>query len=58
MTGVLLLALVIGCVGVGSTLGTVTGNLLKERKPEAIVLVVLIGPTRWRSLFAGVGPLV
>ncbi len=38
----LLLGLVIGSVGVGSTLGTVTGNLLRERKPEAIVLVVLI----------------
>ncbi|MGH3507470.1 MAG: MFS transporter [Nocardioidaceae bacterium] len=49
----LLLALVIGCVGVGSTLGTVTGNLLKERKPEAIVLVVLIADAV-AVLFAGV----
>jgi Major Facilitator Superfamily len=38
----LLLGLVIGCVGVGSTLGTVTGNILRDRKPEAIVLVVLM----------------
>ena len=38
----LLLALVIGSVGVGSTLGTVTGSLLTSRKPEVIVLVVLV----------------
>jgi hypothetical protein len=38
----LLLGLVIGCVGVGSTMGTVTGNILRDRKPEAIVLVVLM----------------
>jgi MFS family permease len=38
----LLLGLVIGCVGVGSTLGTVAGNVLRDRKPEAIVLVVLM----------------
>lgn len=38
----LLLALVIGSVGVGSTLGTVTGSLLTSRKPEVIVLVTLV----------------
>jgi MFS family permease len=38
----LLLGLVLGCVGLGSTLGTVTGNLLRDRKPEVIVLVVLV----------------
>jgi predicted MFS family arabinose efflux permease len=38
----LLLGLVLGSVGVGSTLGTVTGNILRDRKPEVIVLVVLV----------------
>ena len=38
----LLLALVIGSAGVGSTLGTAIGSLLKARKPEAIVVVVLL----------------
>jgi len=37
----LLMALVIGAVGVGSSLGTVLGSILKDRKPESIVLVVL-----------------
>jgi len=38
----LLLALVIGSVGLGSTLGTALGSLLKDRKPESIVVIVLI----------------
>jgi MFS family permease len=38
----LLLALVIGSAGVGSTLGTATGSLLRARKPEALVLVTLL----------------
>jgi hypothetical protein len=38
----LLLALVIGAVGVGSTLGTAIGSLIRVRKPEAIVLVTLL----------------
>jgi MFS family permease len=38
----LLLALVIGSVGVGSTVGTALGSILKDRKPESIVLIVLI----------------
>lgn len=37
----LLLALVIGSAGVGSTLGTLTGSMLRSRKPEAIVLITL-----------------
>jgi hypothetical protein len=38
----LLLALVIGSVGLGSTLGTALGSILKDRKPESIVVIVLI----------------
>jgi MFS family permease len=38
----LLLALVIGSAGVGSTVGTFIGSLLRERKPESIVLVTLV----------------
>ncbi len=37
----LLLALVIGSVGLGSTVGTALGSILKDRKPESIVLIVL-----------------
>ncbi|MGI8435270.1 MAG: MFS transporter [Nocardioidaceae bacterium] len=37
-----LLALVIGSAGLGSTLGTFLGSALKSRKPEGIVLVTLI----------------
>ncbi|MBA2445544.1 MAG: MFS transporter [Nocardioidaceae bacterium] len=37
----LLLALVIGSAGLGSTLGTLTGSVLRSRKPEAIVLITL-----------------
>ncbi|MEJ7708113.1 MAG: MFS transporter [Nocardioidaceae bacterium] len=37
----LLLALVIGSAGLGSTLGTLTGSMLRARKPEVIVLVTL-----------------
>ncbi|MEP6667144.1 MAG: MFS transporter, partial [Nocardioidaceae bacterium] len=38
----LLLGLVIGSVGVGSACGTALGSVLKDRKPESIVLIVLI----------------
>jgi MFS family permease len=38
----LLLGLVIGSVGLGSTCGTALGSVLKDRKPESIVLIVLI----------------
>lgn len=38
----LLLGLVIGSAGVGSTLGTFIGSMLRARKPEAIVLVTLL----------------
>jgi hypothetical protein len=37
----LLLALVVGSVGLGSTLGTALGSILKDRKPESIVVIVL-----------------
>jgi MFS family permease len=37
----LMLALVIGAAGVGSTLGTAIGSTLRNRKPESIVIVVL-----------------
>ena len=32
----------IGSVGVGSTIGTALGSILKDRKPESIVVIVLI----------------
>jgi MFS family permease len=38
----LLLALIIGSAGVGSTIGTFLGSLLRARKPEAIVVAVLL----------------
>ena len=38
----LLLALVIGSVGLGSSIGTAIGSILKDRKPESIVLIVLM----------------
>lgn len=38
----LLLALVIGSAGVGSTLGTFIGSMLRERKPESLVLITLV----------------
>lgn len=38
----LLLALVIGSAGVGSTVGTLTGNLLRSRRPESLVLTTLV----------------
>jgi hypothetical protein len=38
----LLLALVIGSAGLGSTLGTFAGSMLRERSPESIVLATLI----------------
>jgi MFS family permease len=37
----LMLALVIGAAGVGSTVGTAIGTTLRNRKPESIVIVVL-----------------
>ncbi|MGH3420759.1 MAG: MFS transporter, partial [Streptosporangiaceae bacterium] len=37
----LLLALVIGSAGAGSTIGTFLGSLLKDRKPESTVLITL-----------------
>ena len=37
----LLLALVIGSAGLGSTLGTLIGSVLRSRKPESIVLITL-----------------
>ncbi len=53
----LLLALVIGSVGVGSTIGTALGSLLKDRKPESTVVVVLIADAAaavFCALFFGV----
>ncbi len=37
----ILIALVIGAAGAGSGLGTLLGNLLRDRKPENLVLVTL-----------------
>ncbi len=55
----LLLALVIGSVGLGSTLGTALGSILKDRKPESIVVIVLIADALaavYCALFYGVIP--
>jgi MFS family permease len=41
ISGTLLLGLVVVAAGVGNTLGTVVGNLLKDQRPEKIGLVVL-----------------
>jgi MFS family permease len=41
LSSTLLLGLVIGAAGVGNTIGTVAGNLLKNSPPERIGLVVL-----------------
>jgi hypothetical protein len=40
--GAIAVAAVIAAAGIGNSLGTVTGSLLKARKPEVVVLVVLI----------------
>lgn len=37
----LIIGLVVGAAGVGSTVGTVMGNVLRSRNPQLIVLVVL-----------------
>jgi hypothetical protein len=49
----LLLALVIGSAGVGSTLGTLLGSTLKSRKPEAIVVITLVADAA-AAIFAAV----
>lgn len=38
----ILMGLVIGAAGVGSTLGVLLGSVLKARKPEVVVVVVLV----------------
>jgi hypothetical protein len=40
--GALAAGAVIAAAGIGNSLGTLTGSLLKARKPEAVVLVVLL----------------
>jgi MFS family permease len=55
----LLLALVIGSAGVGSTLGTFAGSMLRERRPESIVLATLIvdaAAAVYAALFFGLIP--
>ncbi len=55
----LLLALVIGSAGVGSTMGTFVGALLRERKPESIALVTLVvdaAAAVYAALFFGLIP--
>lgn len=57
----LLLALVIGAAGVGSTLGTLVGSMLKSRKPEMIVLVTLLldaVAATYAALFFGLLPAI
>ncbi|WP_020391845.1 MFS transporter [Kribbella catacumbae] len=43
--GVVAAGAVIAAAGIGNSLGTLTGSLLKARKPEAVVLVVLLADT-------------
>lgn len=57
----LLLGLIIGAAGLGNTLGTLVGSLLKSRKPEAIVLVTLLldaAAATYAALFFGLIPAV
>jgi MFS family permease len=57
--GTTLLALVIGAAGLGSTLGTLVGSLLRGRKPESIVLVTLSADAAaavYAALFFGLIP--
>ena len=41
-SGTLLLALVVGAAGAGNALGTVLGNALRRRRPDAIISVALL----------------
>ncbi|MDX6319533.1 MAG: hypothetical protein QOD35_2933 [Nocardioidaceae bacterium] len=55
----LLLALVIGSAGVGSTLGTVTGSMVRARAPEVLVLLTLVvdaAAAVYAALFFGLIP--
>jgi MFS family permease len=55
----LLLALVIGSAGAGSTCGTLLGSVLRDRKPESIVLVTLTADALaaiYAALFFGLLP--
>ncbi len=55
----LLLALVIGSAGVGSTLGTVAGSMVRARAPEVLVLVTLVvdaAAAVYAALFFGLIP--
>ncbi len=55
----LLLGLVIGSVGLGSTLGTALAAILKERRPESITLIVLVADVLaalYAALFYGLIP--
>ena len=54
-----LLGLVIGSVGLGSMLGTLVGSITKDRKPESIVLIVLVADATaavYAALFFGLIP--
>lgn len=42
LDGALLAGVVIAAAGIGNSLGTLVGSLLKARKPEVVVLVVLL----------------
>lgn len=42
LDGALLAGVVIAAAGIGNSLGTLIGSLLKARRPEAVVLVVLL----------------
>jgi MFS family permease len=55
----LLLALVIGSAGVGSTLGTVAGSMVRSRAPELLVLLTLVvdaAAAVYAALFFGLIP--
>lgn len=43
--GVVAVGAVIAAAGIGNSLGTLSGSLLKARKPEAVVLAVLLADT-------------
>lgn len=43
LSGTLVLALVVGAAGTGNALGTLVGNALRDRRPEVIIAVALIG---------------
>ena len=52
VNGTLLAGAVIGAAGLGNSLGTLLGSLLKARNPQAVVLVVLIVDATFATIAA------